>query len=264
MAIFSDKKRGMKIELYPSSDFERNAINLVAGDMADVGAITKSQVILGTFLTKTLPSTEMGMFVLENLVRDGGSVKLVLTSLCAKMAAGTNWEPAYSNGYELLSFIDDKLLGHHIRVDWTNEAHHHMMDSFARFTESMEVAARRAKAAGSADSHTLEGEAAYAKDLLREWRSGEESGYAEPAANLTRLIRSNWETLQRNQMVWRCLTSLLDASTGWPDYVDRDGKRIHVRSTCAADLRLQTIDLIKRVTKAWEIEDAEKLEKSSA
>lgn len=260
MAVFDKKGRPPKLELYPASEEEKNTINLIAGDLAEVNGTSKSQVILDGFLKANTPTTDNGKFILNALVWDGGSVKDTLSVLCSNMASGSNWEPAYSNGYELLEFINSKFLENYIKVDWSNGACNHMLNCFESIVTAMNGAYEAARDEASPDWFTISREARFAAGLYDEFCSGKKDGYAEPASNLTSFIKANWSVLERNQMVWRCLTTLCDATMGWPDYADHDGQRIHVRSPRAAELRLQTIDLIERITKGWEAEKAEKAE----
>lgn len=258
MAIFAKKPKVTKIELYPGSEEERETINLIANDIADSTGSSKSQVILGEFLEAHTPKTAQGKAFLIHLTRDGGSVREMLASLCARMAAGINWRPAYSNGREILEFVDSAMLSNNIRVDWCNSAHHHMVNSFDSVVGAVKDAAKRAEEAGDPDTRNLQREAEYGEALLREFRCAQKEGCDEPAANLTRFMLANWRALSEVQMVWRCLASLCDASKYWPDTIEENRQIIHVRGARIAKLRLDAIDLVDRVTIEWEREEAER------
>lgn len=257
MAKYAGKGKMSKIEFYPASDQEREEVNLLANDLADVTGSNRSAVVLGEFVANHTPSTEQGKMLFRRISRDGGKVKDALSSVCSRMASGIDWRPAYGNGRAILTHIDGVMLSNDIQVDRAHPALAHMLDSLGFVVAVVEDAAKRAADEGSLDARTLACEASYGENLLREYRYGCEAGYDEPAANIARYMLANWRVLSDCQMVWRCMTSLCEASKYWPDYVAlEDGGALHLRGATAAKLRLDTIDFIDRVTQEWEEEDA--------
>lgn len=248
-----------KFDVYALSSVDKEIINLVSADAAELEGITKSAAILAPFREKYLPRTSSGNTIVKLMVAGGDGVKTGLAQLCASLAGGINWRPRYSNGQDVLEYLDVVLLEHNIFIDFGSASILQMLGDFDSVVSVIKEAAEGLR--GSFDQETLANlriEAEYGGRLLKQFEFSAEKGRDawEPAANLTRYIRGNWCVLSNQQVVWRCLWALCDASKGWPDCCEQGGESMHVVNGEASRLRMGTISLIDRITAEWEEEDA--------